>query len=180
MELWHWQSRVTGSQVSIRGVEALVGGVHLFIVTTDHRNLEYLQTTKRLNPQQARWALFSPFPTSHSHINRDPKTQRLRPSMPPHLRSSVPAAQEYLTPPYVSFICYPMFPSCHQMGIWPRVGADYTISGTCWMSSSMHLCTTPTDSLGTHIPSHRSPQYATHMQTLKGEILVEEHDGWNK
>ncbi|KAL0186198.1 hypothetical protein M9458_017868, partial [Cirrhinus mrigala] len=29
-----------------------------FVVLTDHRNLEYLKTAKRLNPRQARWSLF--------------------------------------------------------------------------------------------------------------------------
>uniref|UniRef100_A0A3B3BMY4 Gypsy retrotransposon integrase-like protein 1 n=1 Tax=Oryzias melastigma TaxID=30732 RepID=A0A3B3BMY4_ORYME len=29
-----------------------------FIVLTDHRNLEYIRTAKRLNPRQARWSLF--------------------------------------------------------------------------------------------------------------------------
>ncbi|KAI5085992.1 hypothetical protein C0J45_23069, partial [Silurus meridionalis] len=29
-----------------------------FLVWTDHRNLEYLQSAKRLNPRQARWGLF--------------------------------------------------------------------------------------------------------------------------
>lgn len=29
-----------------------------FLVLTDHRNLEYLRSAKRLNPRQARWALF--------------------------------------------------------------------------------------------------------------------------
>lgn len=36
----------------------LEGATHPFLVYTDHKNLEYLQTTKRLNPCQARWALF--------------------------------------------------------------------------------------------------------------------------
>ncbi|KAK3510624.1 hypothetical protein QTP70_011878 [Hemibagrus guttatus] len=36
----------------------LEGARHPFQVLTDHRNLEYLRGTKRLNPQQARWALF--------------------------------------------------------------------------------------------------------------------------
>ena len=31
---------------------------HPFLVLTDHRNLEYLREEKRLNPRQARWALF--------------------------------------------------------------------------------------------------------------------------
>jgi len=31
---------------------------HPFLVLTDHNNLEYLRAAKRLNPRQARWALF--------------------------------------------------------------------------------------------------------------------------
>lgn len=31
---------------------------YLFKVITDHRNLEYLQSAKRINPCQAFWALF--------------------------------------------------------------------------------------------------------------------------
>ncbi len=36
----------------------LEGSTHPFLVLTDHKNLEYLRTTKRLNPRQARWSLF--------------------------------------------------------------------------------------------------------------------------
>ncbi|KAK3549364.1 hypothetical protein QTP70_035069 [Hemibagrus guttatus] len=36
----------------------LEGAHHPFLVLTDHCNLEYLRSAKRLNPRQARWALF--------------------------------------------------------------------------------------------------------------------------
>ncbi|KAK3571166.1 hypothetical protein QTP86_003662 [Hemibagrus guttatus] len=36
----------------------LEGAQHPFLVLTDHHNLEYLRGAKRLNPHQARWALF--------------------------------------------------------------------------------------------------------------------------
>ncbi|KAK3569953.1 hypothetical protein QTP86_007657 [Hemibagrus guttatus] len=36
----------------------LEGAKHPFVVLTDHKNLEYLRAVKRLNPRQARWALF--------------------------------------------------------------------------------------------------------------------------
>lgn len=36
----------------------LEGSAEPFLVWTDHRNLEYIQTAKRLNSRQARWALF--------------------------------------------------------------------------------------------------------------------------
>ena len=35
----------------------LEGVEHPFIVWTDHKNLQYLRTAKRLNSRQARWAL---------------------------------------------------------------------------------------------------------------------------
>ncbi len=36
----------------------LEGANHPFTVITDHKNLQYLRQAKRLNPRQARWALF--------------------------------------------------------------------------------------------------------------------------
>ncbi len=36
----------------------LEGAQHPFEVITDHKNLEYIRSAKRLNPRQARWALF--------------------------------------------------------------------------------------------------------------------------
>uniref|UniRef100_A0A8C9ZTG8 Gypsy retrotransposon integrase-like protein 1 n=1 Tax=Sander lucioperca TaxID=283035 RepID=A0A8C9ZTG8_SANLU len=36
----------------------LEGAEHPFLVWTDHKNLEYLRSAKRLNSRQARWALF--------------------------------------------------------------------------------------------------------------------------
>ncbi len=36
----------------------LEGTSQPFLVWTDHKNLEYIRTAKRLNPRQARWSLF--------------------------------------------------------------------------------------------------------------------------
>ncbi len=36
----------------------LEGAAHPFLVLTDHKNIQYLRKVKRLNPRQARWALF--------------------------------------------------------------------------------------------------------------------------
>ncbi|KAK3540694.1 hypothetical protein QTP70_034669, partial [Hemibagrus guttatus] len=36
----------------------LEGALHPFLVLMDHRNLEYLRSARRLNPRQARWAMF--------------------------------------------------------------------------------------------------------------------------
>ena len=36
----------------------LEGAEQPFVVWTDHKNLEYIRSAKRLNPRQARWALF--------------------------------------------------------------------------------------------------------------------------
>ncbi|KAI2645796.1 Transposon Tf2-8 polyprotein [Labeo rohita] len=36
----------------------LEGAAHQFTIITDHKNLQYLREARRLNPRQARWALF--------------------------------------------------------------------------------------------------------------------------
>lgn len=36
----------------------LEGAVHPFQVITDHKNLEYIKSAKRLNQRQAHWSLF--------------------------------------------------------------------------------------------------------------------------
>lgn len=36
----------------------LEGANQSFVILTDHKNMEYLRSAKRLNPRQARWALF--------------------------------------------------------------------------------------------------------------------------
>uniref|UniRef100_A0A8D0CEB7 Gypsy retrotransposon integrase-like protein 1 n=1 Tax=Scleropages formosus TaxID=113540 RepID=A0A8D0CEB7_SCLFO len=51
----------------------LEGAVHPFVVLTDHRNLEYLETAKRLNSRQARWALF--FTRFHFTVSYRPGTK---------------------------------------------------------------------------------------------------------
>ena len=67
LALEEWRHWLEGAQVP-------------FQVWTDHKNLEYLQTTKRLNSRQARWSLFFYFfffffldLTSISLTDRDPK-----------------------------------------------------------------------------------------------------------
>ncbi len=51
----------------------LEGAQHPFIVLTDHKNLQYLHDAKRLNPRQARWALFLPASTLPSPIIQVPR-----------------------------------------------------------------------------------------------------------
>ena len=36
----------------------LEGAKHPFLIWTDHQNLEYIRAARRLNPRQARWAMF--------------------------------------------------------------------------------------------------------------------------
>ena len=45
----------------------LEGTQNPFLVWTDHKNLEYLKQAKRLNPRQARWALFF-YPVQLHHL----------------------------------------------------------------------------------------------------------------
>lgn len=54
----------------------LEGSAQLFLVWTDHKNLEYIRSAKRLNSHQARWALFF-FLASHFLTGQDPKMSNL-------------------------------------------------------------------------------------------------------
>ncbi len=62
----------------------LEGAQHPFTVITDHKNLEYLRSAKRLKPRQARWALFFTrfqFSLSRVHAPDEPSTPE--PILPP-------------------------------------------------------------------------------------------------
>ncbi len=51
-----------------------------FIVLTDHRNLEYIRSAKRLNPRQARWSLFFSrfdFKVTYRHGSKNGKADAL-------------------------------------------------------------------------------------------------------
>ena len=48
-----------------------------FVVWTDHKNLEYLRSAKRLNSRQARWNLF--FNRFNFHLSFRPGSQNLKP-----------------------------------------------------------------------------------------------------
>lgn len=55
----------------------LEGAVQPFIVWTDHKNLEYLRSAKRLNSRLARWALF--FSRFHFTITYRPGSRHVKP-----------------------------------------------------------------------------------------------------
>ena len=55
----------------------LEGAQSPFQVWTDHKNLEYLQTAKRLNSRQARWALF--FSRFNFHLAYRPGSNNVKP-----------------------------------------------------------------------------------------------------
>ncbi|KAI2667363.1 Transposon Tf2-11 polyprotein [Labeo rohita] len=53
----------------------LEGAKHPFTIITDHKNLQYLRDAKRLNPRQARWALF--FTRFHFKITYRPDSKNI-------------------------------------------------------------------------------------------------------
>ena len=63
----------------------LEGAEHPFIVWTDHRNLAYIQSAKRLNSRQARWALF--FGRFNFSLTYHPGSQNVKPDALSHLYS---------------------------------------------------------------------------------------------
>uniref|UniRef100_A0A4W5K0J5 Gypsy retrotransposon integrase-like protein 1 n=1 Tax=Hucho hucho TaxID=62062 RepID=A0A4W5K0J5_9TELE len=58
----------------------LEGAKHPFLIWTDHRNLEYIRAVRRLNPRQARWAMFFTrfvFTLSYRPVSRNTKADAL-------------------------------------------------------------------------------------------------------
>uniref|UniRef100_A0A8C1U5W3 Gypsy retrotransposon integrase-like protein 1 n=1 Tax=Cyprinus carpio TaxID=7962 RepID=A0A8C1U5W3_CYPCA len=70
-----------------------------FIVWTDHRNLEYIRSAKRLNARQARWALF--FARFEFSISYRPGSRNVKPDALSRLFDSsvAPPSQEAVIPP---------------------------------------------------------------------------------
>ncbi|KAK3513653.1 hypothetical protein QTP70_028807, partial [Hemibagrus guttatus] len=63
----------------------LEGAKHPFVVLTNHKNLEYLRAAKRLNPRQARWALF--FTRFHFTISYRPGSKNIKADVLSHIHS---------------------------------------------------------------------------------------------
>ncbi|XP_073465040.1 uncharacterized protein [Aquarana catesbeiana] len=55
----------------------LEGAAHPILIYTDHKNLEYLKSAKRLRPRQARWALF--FSRFSFHVTYRPGSKNIKP-----------------------------------------------------------------------------------------------------
>ncbi len=78
----------------------LEGAKHPFTVLTDHRNLEYLKSAKRLNHRQARWSLFTRFNFKLPTVP-DLRTPRQMPSPRLHESDSQSPDQEPIIPPTI-------------------------------------------------------------------------------
>ncbi len=69
-----------------------------FVVWTDHKNLEYIQSAKRLNSRQARWALF--FGRFDFSISYRPGSKNIKPDALSHIfdHSDRPVSPECIVP----------------------------------------------------------------------------------
>lgn len=56
--MWEDQELLAVELTLVEWRHWLEGAQHQFLVLTDHKNLEYIQQAKRLNPRQACWSLF--------------------------------------------------------------------------------------------------------------------------
>uniref|UniRef100_A0A3B1JZA6 ribonuclease H n=1 Tax=Astyanax mexicanus TaxID=7994 RepID=A0A3B1JZA6_ASTMX len=108
----------------------LEGAVHPFTVLTDHKNLEYLKTAKRLNPRQARWSLF--FSRFQFSISFRPGTRNTKADALSRVFSTTDSANdvtetERILPPSVEIAVI-------RWEVWIP---DY--GNQCWSSTSSRL-----------------------------------------
>lgn len=73
----------------------LEGATHPFVIYTDHKNLEYLRSAKRLNPCQARWSLF--FTRFHFMIAYRPGSKNTKADALSRMHALVTSTQEPTT-----------------------------------------------------------------------------------
>ena len=71
---------------------------HPFLVSMDHKNLEYIRSAKRLNSRQARWALF--FNHIDFSLSYHPSTKNIKPDALFRLfdPDSIPKSQSFIMP----------------------------------------------------------------------------------
>lgn len=72
------------------------------MVWTDHKNLEYLKSAKRLNPRQARWALF--FARFHFTLSYRPGSKNIKPDILSRLHA--PETDTDTTSPILPVTCF--------------------------------------------------------------------------
>ena len=70
----------------------LEGAEQPFIVWTDHKNLEFIRKSKRLNPRQARWSLF--FSRFNFTLSYRPGSQNVKPDALSRMYEPEPAAKK--------------------------------------------------------------------------------------
>lgn len=133
----------------------LEGTIHPFQVITDHKNLEYIKSAKRLNPRQARWALFFTrfqFTVTYRPGSKNSKANALSRRYNPAIKSGTP---DNILPP--SVIIAPV--SWDLMEEIQREQANDPIPATCppnKCTSTMYLKTSVTESCnGFTLPSVR-------------------------
>lgn len=77
----------------------LEGAKEPFVVWTDHKNLQYLKSARRLNPRQARWALF--FSRFNFSLSYRPGSKNAKPDALSRLHESMKEGQEAKQEDYV-------------------------------------------------------------------------------
>ncbi|KAL0199935.1 hypothetical protein M9458_003122, partial [Cirrhinus mrigala] len=75
----------------------LEGAANQFTIITDHKNLQFLREAKRLNPRQARWALF--FTQFNCKITYRPGSNVTADALSDQFSSDSPSEPEPILPP---------------------------------------------------------------------------------
>ncbi len=165
-KLWYWNGELLAIKLTLEEWRHwLEGAHHPFVVYTDHRNLEYLREAKRLNPRQARWALF--FVRFHFTISYRPGTKNTKADALSRLQ----------------MICQKTYPpiqsDCQPDTVVPgrgHRGCQCLWSYSAGVSPDSHLCPSqPKDLINpytTYLPDHWSSWDQSNPLTATRSLLV--------
>ncbi|KAK3560261.1 hypothetical protein QTP86_003987 [Hemibagrus guttatus] len=151
-----------------------VGGAkHPFTVLTDHKNLEYLRAAKRLNPRQARWALF--FTRFNCTISYRPGSKNTKADALSRMFApeESPETPEPILPEKP--LCQP-----HHLGRRDPSTYQYLHLHSAGLPTGISIHPQSTthrpDSLCSHVTRHWSPWYPRNSLAAEGTLLVAQHD----
>ncbi len=150
----------------------LEGAQQPFVLLTDHKNLEYLREAKRLNPRQARWALF--FTRFNFSISYRPGSRNLKADALSRLHAPEEDSQEpEPILPEDMFLCPIKW--APESILTPSV-STFRTAGLSTRTTVRHPNTTyPHHSLGTLISGHWPPRGQWNPLAAKRSLLVAQY-----
>ncbi|XP_053335466.1 uncharacterized protein LOC128508261 [Clarias gariepinus] len=147
----------------------LEGALHQFLVLTDHKNLQYLREAKRLNPRQARWAMF--FSRFNFKISYRAGSKNLKADSLSRLRSNSIANDDDHILSEKIFVTHPLGAPAIRVRSSTNQSPELSPQSPVYPGSGSQS----THSISPRFIRHRTPGNRAYTLTPAGSLLVAQH-----